>query len=130
MFGRLAKQAKSVKAKKARRTGQRFEYVARDWFLQSCSLIVKSVRRVPLSGGGSDKGDLVVTLRTGQEFRVECKYRQDGFKFLYDVLSGESNIAFLSAANSRRLLLFDEYGFLEFMQEVYNLGYQHGREGK
>ena len=131
MFKALVKNAKTAKARKVRLSGRRFEYAARDWFLNKCGLVLKSVRRVPVSGSGSDKGDLVLTTRTGEEFRVECKYRSEGFAFLYSTLAPEHiDFLFLSAERKPRLLVFDEFSFIEFMQEVYNVGYQDGKENR
>jgi len=133
MFDRLAKQLKKAKqsklAKRNLRRGKGFEYEVKDWFLTTCSVIVKKARRIPISGGGSDKGDVEITLENDTKFRVECKRRKDAFKQIYDWLEKEGTSFLIVRSDYKsKLIIFDEHSFLDFFQQVFEIGYQHGKK--
>ena len=43
-------------------------------------------RRIPLSGAGEEKGDLVLETAWGQVIRIECKSRKELAKWIVDAL--------------------------------------------
>lgn len=71
--------------------------------------------RVPLSGGGSIKGDVIVSARKGaDEWVMEIKCRADGFKNLYK-WKGDNDALVIKADRQAELILIDLDDFFELL---------------
>jgi Holliday junction resolvase len=51
-----------------------------------------SCRRIPLSGAGEEKGDLVLTTSWGQTLKIECKSRKVIAKWIVEALGDHDAI--------------------------------------
>ena len=69
--------------------------------------------RVPLSGGGSIKGDLILWPDTNIKKTAECKIRSTGFKTLYAFLEND-DMAFIRSDNNETLAIMPMRLFLDF----------------
>ena len=70
--------------------------------------------RVPLSGGESIKGDLVLN-KTGEEkWILEVKCRANGFKSIYDWFEDNDGLV-IKADNKKPLVVLDFDDFLELV---------------
>ena len=70
--------------------------------------------RVPLSGGGSIKSDLILN-KTGEEkWHLEVKCRANGFKSIYDWYEGNEGLV-IKADNKKALIVLDFDDFLELV---------------
>lgn len=56
--------------------------------------------RVPLSGGGAIKGDIVINNGV-EEWVLEVKCRKDGFKKIYDWINDDDNDALIIKADNK-----------------------------
>jgi len=56
--------------------------------------------RVPLSGGGAIKGDIVINNGV-EEWVLEVKCRKDGFKTIYDWIDDDDNDALIIKADNK-----------------------------
>ena len=72
--------------------------------------------RVPLSGGASIKGDVVVSNGT-DDWRLEVKNRANGFKQIYDWLdSPDADALVIKAKGKRTLLVCDLDDFFDLLR--------------
>lgn len=76
--------------KASRDKGLRFERS----LVHACQEVGLGAERIPLSGaaGGSFCGDVTIPIQ-GQDQKIECKSRANGFKQLYDWLPGNYALA-------------------------------------
>ena len=70
--------------------------------------------RVPLSGGGSIKGDLIVNKVGEEKWFVEAKCRANGFKSIYDWFEGNDALI-IKADNKKALIVLDFDDWLELL---------------
>lgn len=75
--------------------------------------------RVPLSGGASIKGDVVVTGKGG-DWVIEVKCRRDGFKQIYEWL-GDNDALVIKADNKRELVVLDMGDFFDLLAGKHDL---------
>lgn len=96
--------------KKSRDKGYRFE--------NECRLLFQAhdipCIRVPLSGGGSIKDDLLIYPDTVNQIRAECKIRAEGFKTLYGYLT-EADIAIIRADRKEALVVMPLKEYLHLL---------------
>lgn len=99
--------------KKSRDKGYRFE--------NECRLLFEahdiSCIRVPLSGGGSIKDDLLIYPDTDRQIRAECKIRAEGFKTLYGYLT-EADIAIIRADRKEALVVQSLRDYINLLIEA------------
>ena len=69
--------------------------------------------RVPLSGGASIKGDVIVT-GTGDPWVLEIKCRASGFKQIYDWMADNDGLV-IKADNNRALVVLDVGDFFDLV---------------
>lgn len=70
--------------------------------------------RIPLSGGASIKGDVVVGKLGGDLWTLEIKCRANGFKQIYDWL-GDNDGLVIKADNKRELVVLDLGDFFDLI---------------
>ncbi len=71
--------------------------------------------RVPLSGGGSIKGDIVVGCENSKErWTLEVKCRASGFKQIYDWIEGNDGLV-IKADGKRELVVLDMGDFFDLV---------------
>jgi Holliday junction resolvase len=70
--------------------------------------------RVPLSGGGSIKSDLIVNKTGEDKWNLEVKCRANGFKSIYDWFEGNDGLV-IKADNKKALVVLDYDDFLELV---------------
>ncbi len=70
--------------------------------------------RVPLSGGGSIKGDIIVNKVGGDKWIIEVKCRANGFKSIYDWFEGNDALV-IKADNKKPLVVLDFDDFMELV---------------
>lgn len=71
--------------------------------------------RVPLSGGGSIKGDIVVGKTDSKErWTIEVKCRANGFKQIYDWM-GDNDALIIKADNKKEMVVLDLGDFFDLL---------------
>lgn len=70
--------------------------------------------RVPLSGGGSIKGDIIINKIGGEKWVLEVKCRADGFKNIYKWIEGNDALV-LKADNQKAMVVLDFDDFMELV---------------
>ena len=61
-------------------------------------------RRIPLSGAGEEKGDLVMETSWGQSLKIECKSRKELAKWIIDAL-GDHDAVILKQDRGETLVM-------------------------
>ena len=74
--------------------------------------------RVPLSGGASIKGDVIVR-GTGDPWVLEIKCRANGFKQIYDWI-GDNDGLVIKSDNNRALVVLDVGDFFDLVAGKHN----------
>jgi len=73
-----------------------------------------SAYRVPLSGGASIKGDVVVKGKSGEDWVLEVKCRASGFKQIYEWLA-DNDALVIKADNKPELIVLDLGDFFDLL---------------
>lgn len=76
--------------------------------------------RIPLSGGASIKGDVIVGKEGGELWTLEIKCRASGFKQIYDWL-GDNDGLVIKADNKRELVVLDMGDFFDLVAGKHDL---------
>lgn len=77
--------------------------------------------RVPLSGGASIKGDVVVSRPGSKEsWTLEVKCRASGFKQIYDWM-GDNDALVIKADRQRELVVMDAKDFFDLLAGKHDL---------
>ena len=72
--------------------------------------------RVPLSGGASIKGDLIINKKGGEKWEAEVKARADGFKKIYEWKENHE-VLIIKADNKKALAILDLDDFITLLKE-------------
>jgi Holliday junction resolvase len=80
--------------------GFRLENAVRKYFVERGL----TCRRIPLSGAGEEKGDLVLTCSWGQQLKGECKSRKELAKWIVEAL-GDHDFVVLKFDRGKPMVL-------------------------
>ena len=91
--------------------GFRLENFVRKYFVERGL----TCRRIPLSGAGEEKGDLVLTCGWGQTLKIECKSRKELAKWIATAL-GEHDAVILKFDRGEPMVLQTLDSFADMAQ--------------
>lgn len=78
-----------------------------------------NARRVPLSGAGHEKGDVIFEKVKGVFTAIECKWRKSGFKQIYDWI-GPFEYLIIKADRKEPLWVVRESEMLRMLRRLNN----------